>query len=41
MLFTKPSWNDWGILSEKLRSKTVDRLGKYGEFTVEQAREYR
>ena len=40
MLFTKPSWNDWGILSEKLRSKTVDRLGKYGEFTVEQAREY-
>ena len=40
MLFTKPSWNDWGILSEKLRSKTVDRLGKYGEFTVERAREY-
>ena len=40
MLFTKPSWNDWGILSEKLKSKTVDRLGKYGEFTVEKARAY-
>ena len=40
MLFTKPSWNDWGKLSEKLQSKTVDRLGKYGEFTVEKAREY-
>ena len=40
MLFTKPSWNDWGILSEKLKSKSVDRLGKYGEFTVERAREY-
>ena len=40
MLFTKPSWNDWEQLSEKLKSKTVDRLGKYGEFTVERAREY-
>ena len=40
MLFTKPSWNDWGQLSEKLKSKTVDRLGKYGEFTVDRAREY-
>jgi hypothetical protein len=40
MLFTKPSWNDWGQLSKKLKSKTVDRLGKYGEFTVERAREY-
>ena len=40
MLFTKPSWNDWGTLSEKLRSKKIDKLGKYGEFTVERAREY-
>lgn len=40
MLFTKPSWNDWGILSEKLKSRQVDKLGKYGEFTVERAREY-
>ncbi len=40
MLFTKPRWDDWGKLSEKLKSKTVDRLGKYGEFTVERAREY-
>ena len=28
------------MLSEKLKSKSVDRLGKYGEFTVERAREY-
>jgi len=40
MLFTKPRWDDWGKLSEKLKSKKVDRLGKYGEFTVERAREY-
>lgn len=40
MLFTKPSWNDWGQLSEKLKSHEVDKLGKYGEFTVERAREY-
>lgn len=40
MLFTKPRWADWGQLSEKLKSKQVDRLGKYGEFTVERAREY-
>ncbi len=40
MLFTKPRWNDWGELSERLRSRKIDKLGKYGEFTVESAREY-
>lgn len=40
MLFTKPRWNDWGNLAEHLRRKEVNRLGKYGEFTVEKAREY-
>ena len=40
MLFTKPQWDDWGILSEKLKLKKVERLGKFGQFTVAKAREY-
>lgn len=40
ILFTKPRWNDWGRLAEKLREKTEKRLGGYENFTVEDARRY-
>jgi len=40
MLFTKPQWNDWGVLADKLRVKAEKRLGMYEEFSVEDARAY-
>jgi SAM-dependent methyltransferase len=40
MLFTKPQWNDWGQLADKLRVKQEKRLGMYEEFSVEDARAY-
>jgi len=40
ILFTKPRWAAFGELSERLRSKTENRLGAYTEFTVEDARRY-
>ena len=40
MLFTKPQWNDWGQLADRLRVKQEKRLGMYEEFSVEDARAY-
>lgn len=40
MLFTKPNWNDWGQLAQRLRRRDEERLGMYEEFTVEDARKY-
>lgn len=40
MLFTKPQWNDWGRLADRLRVKQEKRLGGYENFTVEDARAY-
>lgn len=40
MLFTKPNWNDWGQLAQRLRRRDEGRLGMYEEFTVEDARKY-
>lgn len=40
MLFTKPQWNDWGRLADRLRVKQARRLGGYENFTVEDARAY-
>ena len=41
MLFTRPSWNEWGRLAEHLRRREPPAvLGKYVGFTVEDARRY-
>ncbi|MGE0660987.1 MAG: methyltransferase [Reyranellaceae bacterium] len=40
MLFTKPHWNEWGRLSEHLKSREEAQLGLYENFTVEDARKY-
>jgi O-methyltransferase domain/Dimerisation domain len=40
ILFTKPRWAAYGELSQRLRSKTVNRLGAYDSFTVDDARRY-
>jgi len=40
MLFTKPDWDAWGRLADRLRSRTEGRLGMYEDFTVEAARKY-
>jgi len=43
MLFGKPRWEAWGMLTEHLRVREADqrRLGMYDDtFTVERAREY-
>jgi hypothetical protein len=40
ILFTKPRWTAYGELSQRLRSRTENRLGAYTEFTVEDARRY-
>ncbi len=42
MLFTRPDWNDWNALSERLRARTAPVvLGRYAEgFTVDAARKY-
>src|SRR5258708_4318472 len=40
ILFTKPRWAAYGELSQRLRSKTENRLGSYESFTVDDARRY-
>ncbi len=40
ILFTKPRWEAYGRMSERLRSKDVHKLGAYQEFTVADARRY-
>lgn len=40
ILFTKPRWEAYGKMSERLRSTDVHRLGAYQQFTVEDARRY-
>jgi threonine dehydrogenase-like Zn-dependent dehydrogenase len=40
ILFTKPRWEAYGRMSERLRSQEVHRLGAYQEFTVDDARRY-
>ncbi|MBS0549054.1 MAG: hypothetical protein JSR24_14965, partial [Proteobacteria bacterium] len=40
ILFTKPRWDAYGKMSERLRSAEVHKLGAYQEFTVEDARRY-
>lgn len=40
MLFTRPQWNDWGQLADRLRVQQEKRLGGYENFTVEDARAY-
>jgi SAM-dependent methyltransferase len=40
ILFTKPRWAGFGELSQRLKSKTENRLGAYVEFSVEDARRY-
>ena len=38
--FTRPSWADWGNLTEHLRSREESVLGMYDGLTVEGARKY-
>ncbi len=38
--FTKPQWNEWGRLSEHLRTKTLHVMGSIETFTVADARRY-
>jgi len=40
ILFTKPRWNAYGNLAQRLRAKTENRLGAYASFTVDDARHY-
>lgn len=40
MLFTKPEWNDWSQLTERLRAKDLKLLGPIEGFTTEDARAY-
>lgn len=40
MLFTKPRWNAYGELAQRLRNRTEKRLGSYDSFTVDDARRY-
>lgn len=40
ILFTKPRWEAFGELGERLRRREENRLGQYTEFTVEDARRY-
>jgi SAM-dependent methyltransferase len=40
ILFTKPRWNAYGELAERLRRETENRLGAYESFTVDDARRY-
>lgn len=40
ILFTKPRWNAYGELSQRLRRREENRLGSYESFTVEDARRY-
>lgn len=38
--FTKPQWNEWGRLSEHLRTKDLKVMGSIETFTVADARRY-
>lgn len=38
--FTKPQWNEWGRLSEHLRTRTLKTMGAIETFTVADARRY-
>ena len=40
ILFTKPRWEAYGRMSERLRNAEVNKLGAYTEFTVDDARRY-
>jgi hypothetical protein len=40
ILFTKPRWEAYGKMSERLRSTDIHKLGAYQQFTVEDARRY-
>ncbi len=40
ILFTKPRWEAFGRLSERLRDREENRLGAYVNFSVEDARRY-
>jgi predicted nicotinamide N-methyase len=40
ILFTKPRWDAYGKMSERLKSGQVNKLGAYKEFTVDDARRY-
>ena len=40
ILFTKPRWNAFGELGDRLRRKEEKKLGAYVEFSVEDARRY-
>jgi cyclopropane fatty-acyl-phospholipid synthase-like methyltransferase len=40
ILFTKPRWDGFGRLSERLRDREEKRLGAYVNFTVDDARRY-
>lgn len=40
ILFTKPRWEAFGELSERLKRREENHLGQYTEFTVEDARRY-
>jgi hypothetical protein len=40
MTFTKPRWERWGRLSERLKDDKIRLLGDYEDFTVEDARRY-
>lgn len=40
ILFTKPRWNAYGELGQRLRRREENRLGSYESFTVEDARRY-
>ncbi len=40
ILFTKPRWEAYGKMSERLKSGEVNKLGAYKEFTVDDARRY-
>jgi hypothetical protein len=38
--FTKPQWNEWGRLSEHIRTKNLKVMGSIETFTVADARRY-
>lgn len=40
ILFTKPRWDGWGDLANRLRAKQEKKLGIYEEFSVADARKY-
>lgn len=41
MLFTKPDWNEWGVLSDHLKNTDAPVvLGAYADWTVDDARKY-